>query len=153
MVCLGQTCMAGKRARQWVRGGRQRKLQIGRRRIGQEWNLGHQRWCPCFFFFGPWSGGCGPRSWGHVAPSCCHHCHGAGKPCKMWLERARVVPVGCLAITLSPVPQASLAFPPAVELPCLCTPSFSQLRHWEPPRGGCWAEAAGLHTGEVAPLL
>jgi hypothetical protein len=48
------------------------------------------------------------------------------------------------------VPQASLAFPLVVELPCLYAPSFSQLRHWE---HSSWAEAASLCMLTCAPLL
>jgi hypothetical protein len=38
--------MAGRWAREWFRGERQRRLPIGRTRFGQVQNLGHQRWCP-----------------------------------------------------------------------------------------------------------
>jgi hypothetical protein len=34
MRCLEQMGMAGKQAEEWVRGGRQRRLKIGRRRFG-----------------------------------------------------------------------------------------------------------------------
>jgi hypothetical protein len=95
------------------------------------------------FFFGPQSGGCGPMSWGHVAPSCCHHCHGAGNPQGMAMGNIRGS--GCQVIVyLVPGAQASLAFPLAVELPCLCAPSFSQLRHWEPFSRKLPCQAGGL---------
>jgi hypothetical protein len=45
-----------------------------------------------------------------------------------------VVSVGCWAITH----LDSLAFPLAVELLCLCTPSFGQLS-WRLLGRGCWS--------------
>jgi hypothetical protein len=73
--------MSGRQEREWIRRGRQRRLQIGRRRFGQVQDLGHQRWCPSFkkFLFCSWSRDCGPRSWGHVAPKFHHCCHGVGE--------------------------------------------------------------------------
>jgi hypothetical protein len=50
MGCLGQKGMAGKWAREWVRGKSQRRLEIQRRWFGQVWDLGHQRWHPSPLF-------------------------------------------------------------------------------------------------------
>jgi hypothetical protein len=38
--------LAGRWAREWVRGERQGRLKTGRRWFSQEWDLGHQRWSP-----------------------------------------------------------------------------------------------------------
>jgi hypothetical protein len=89
-----------------------------------------QKWCPFFkkeknFFWsleqGLWTqvlGACSPPPVVTIA---------------MGLGRAHVILVAAgPSLALSLVPRASLAFPLAVELPCLCTPTFSQLRHWKP---------------------
>jgi hypothetical protein len=45
MGCLGQTVVAGRQARECFREGREReRMQIGRKRFGQAWDLGHKRW-------------------------------------------------------------------------------------------------------------
>jgi hypothetical protein len=134
MGCFGQRDMAGRQTKEWVKGGRQRRLQIDRRWFAV-WP-GTGPWSPengALFkkkknwFFGSLSGGCGPRCWRHVAPASFHHCcYWAGESMRWFLWATGLSPA------LFPVPQASLAFSLAVELPCFCAPSFSQLRHWKP---------------------
>jgi hypothetical protein len=55
MGWLGQTGVAGRQVREWVRGGKQRRLQMGRSWFGKAQDLGHQRCCsslPHFYFLG-----------------------------------------------------------------------------------------------------
>jgi hypothetical protein len=129
--------------------GQRRKT--GRRQFGKAQEVGHQRWC---HFKKKKIGRVYPeqRLWnevlGHADLSSHHHCHGARELCKELLERARMVLVGCLlSPNLSTVPQASLAFPLAVELLCLCTPSFSQLRCQHR-----WPKQAHVCTQVLQPL-
>jgi hypothetical protein len=60
-----------------------------------------------------------------------------------------VIPVGCQAITHLVLGAPSLPGLPFVFVPCLCAPSFSQLRHWEHSSWNCRQRPPACAGGRV----
>jgi hypothetical protein len=125
-----------------------RGLQIGRKLFGQVWAFKKKIIIIVIFLFVLfWRGGCVPRSWGHIAPSCW-----LPGGLRVQLGRPHMVQVGCQTITRL-VPNAPSPWPSLWRWSChaFVLPLLASSRTGSLSVEGCWpVQEARAYTRVVA---